>query len=193
VSSRIRCEHDRFRGSWRPGLGRPEPADADGRGVQADDAVAQNSEVQPQRSGLMRVWSGRALVWLLAAAVGWFAAGWVGLRPASTPAPAGLPVTPRAWLDGYEAAAIDNPSRVCTQLLSPALAAVYAHAAHNSCISYFSRMTSSSLTVRRVLQDGQTAVLELRQVVGHADWDVVLDRRSGGWQAVDLLTGKLLR
>ena len=47
--------------------------------------------------------------------------------------------------------------------------------------------------VRRVLQDGGTAVLELRQTAAPRDWAVVLDRRRSGWQAVDLLTGHLAR
>jgi hypothetical protein len=59
--------------------------------------------------------------------------------------------------------------------------------AHESCGRYFGRMTSSSVTVRRVLKQGSTAVLELRQTLNHRNWSVVLDQRNGGWQAVDLL------
>ena len=62
-----------------------------------------------------------------------------------------------------------------------------------SCSSYFRRITSFSLVVRRVLQDGGTAVLELRQTVRPRDWAVVLNRRRGGWQAVALLAGDLAR
>jgi hypothetical protein len=109
------------------------------------------------------------------------------------PAPAGLPATPRAWLDAYEAAAVDNPGRVCSQLFAPALALAYAHAIHRSCTSYFRRITSFSVVVRRVLTAGDTAVLELRQTVRPEDWAVVLDRQRDGWQAVDLLTGALAR
>ena len=58
---------------------------------------------------------------------------------------------------------------------------------------YFRRITSFSVVVRRVLQDGDTAVLELRQTVRPRDWAVVLNRRGTGWQAVDLLTGNLAR
>jgi len=74
-----------------------------------------------------------------------------------------LPATPRTWLDAYEAAAIDKPSRVCLQLVAPDLASIYARAAHGSCSRYFERMTSSSVTVRRIARHGPTAVLELRQ------------------------------
>ncbi|MGA2015254.1 MAG: hypothetical protein ABSH51_32655 [Solirubrobacteraceae bacterium] len=54
-------------------------------------------------------------------------------------------------------------------------------------------MGSSSVTVRRIFTDGATAVLELRQTIDVADWAVVLDHRTGGWQAVDLLDGRLAR
>jgi hypothetical protein len=106
---------------------------------------------------------------------------------------AALPATPRAWLDAYEAAAVDNPAQVCSQLFSPQLARAYGRAVHGSCRGYFRRITSFSVVVRRVLRDDQTAVLELRQTVRPRDWAVVLSRRGSGWQAVDLLSGALLR
>ena len=104
-----------------------------------------------------------------------------------------FPATPRAWLDAYEAAAIDNPTRVCSELFSLQLAQAYGAAVHGSCTSYFARITSFSVIVRRVLRDGDTAVLELRQTVRPRDWAVVLSRESTGWRAVDLLAGDLLR
>ncbi len=109
------------------------------------------------------------------------------------PAQRRLPATPRAWLDAYEGAAIDNPSRVCSELFSPQLARAYGMAVHGTCTGYFARITSFSVIVRRVLQDGDTAVLELRQTVRPDDWAVVLSHRPGGWQAVDLLLGDLVR
>ena len=118
------------------------------------------------------------------AAAGGFAPGPARLR---------LPASPRAWLDAYEAAAIDNPSRVCSELFAPQLAEAYGRAMRGSCTSYFERITSFSVVVRRVLQDGDTAVLELRQTVRPRDWAVVLSRQPDGWQAVDLLPGELVR
>jgi hypothetical protein len=44
-----------------------------------------------------------------------------------------------------------------------------------------------------MLQDGSTAVLELRQTVRPRAWAVVLNREPGGWRAVDLLAGELVR
>jgi len=111
----------------------------------------------------------------------------------TAPAHARLPATPREWLDSYESAAVDNPTRVCSELFAPQLAQAYGSAVHGSCSSYFRRITSYSVIVRWVLQDGDTAVLELRQTVRPRDWAVVLNRRAAGWQAVDLLSGDLAR
>jgi hypothetical protein len=112
----------------------------------------------------------------------------VTLWRSPSPARSQLPATPRAWLDAYEGAAVDNPSRVCSELFAPQLAQAYGKALHGSCTSYFKQITSFSVVVRRVLQDGGTAVLELRQTVRPRDWAVVLNRQPGGWRAVDLLT-----
>lgn len=106
---------------------------------------------------------------------------------------AALPSTPRAWLDAYEAAAVDNPRRVCVELFAPQLAQAYGKAVHGSCERYFREITSSSVIVRRVLVDDGTAVLELHQTLRPMDWVVVLDRRPAGWQAVDLSVGGLVR
>ena len=88
---------------------------------------------------------------------------------------------------------MDNPGRVCSELLSPQLARAYAKAVHASCRGYFRRITSFSVVVRRQLQDGATAVLELHQTVRPHDWTVVLSRRRGGWRAVDLVSGQPTR
>jgi hypothetical protein len=104
-----------------------------------------------------------------------------------------LPATPRAWLDAYEAAAIDNPDLVCSKLFAPALARAYAKAIHSSCRSYFRHITSFSVVVRRILNGQETAVLELQQTVRPRSWAVVLSRQQHGWQAIDLLPGEPLR
>lgn len=125
--------------------------------------------------------------------VGYLAVSWSVAQVSSRPAGPRLPATPRTWLDAYEAAAIDNPGRVCSQLFVPQLAEAYGRVVHGGCEGYFREITSVSVAVRRVLRDGDTAVLELRQTVRPHDWAVVLDRRPDGWQAVDLLTGTLPR
>ena len=82
---------------------------------------------------------------------------------------------------------------MCSELFAPELAQAYGKALHSSCTSYFERIKSFSEVVRRVFTDGTTAVLELRQMVRPRDWAVVLGHQSGGWQAVDLLAGNLVR
>jgi hypothetical protein len=135
----------------------------------------------------------RWLLALAAAAGAYLATSLAVAEFAAAPAQSRLPVSPRAWLDAYEAAAVDSPARVCSELFAPQLARAYAKAVHSSCRSYFRRITSFSVVVRRVLEEDGTAVLELGQTVRPRDWAVVLNRRRGGWQAVDLLAGDLAR
>ena len=193
--ARIRGEHDSHWGRWRPSASRQAPiATEPPTETAARDAPA---AVAAQPRGSARGRGRRVVRWLLVVlavtTAGSLAAS--GLRAEFPPAasPAALPATPRAWLDAYEAAAVDNPGRVCSQLFAPALAAAYARAVHGSCADYFRRITSFSVVVRRLLSAGDTAVLELRQTVRPRDWAVVLDRQRAGWQAVDLLTGQLAR
>jgi hypothetical protein len=188
--ARIRGEHDAHWGRWRPGASR-EGAAATSRPTalaardQTPIAGWRRGTRMPQRLDV------RWLVVLVVAITAAYLVASGSLSPG--PARSQLPATPRAWLDAYEAAAIDNPGRVCSELFAPALAQAYGNAVHGSCSSYFARITSFSVVVRRVLQDGGTAVLELRQTVRPRDWAVVLNRRRAGWQAVDLLAGDLAR
>lgn len=201
--ARLRGEHHDPWARWRPTPARPPSPAAEPVEVYEDDAFREDpgppapGAERPGRRSLARVIIvcflalrlARTLTrWLLALAavsIAYVAITWV-MRQYTPHTPA-LPGSPRAWLTAYEAAAIDNPSEVCSQLFSPQLAASYAHQAHESCRRYFARMTSSSLTVRRILEQNSTAVLELRQTLDHHNWAVVLDHRTDGWQAVDLL------
>ena len=179
--ARVRGEHDTGWGRWRPAADR-------------DVGAAPGPEVpRSQRERKALPWRRASLASLAAGAA--IAVGYVFVGGGVTPdrAPAELPATPRAWLDAYEAAAIDNPSEVCSELFAPELAHAYAKVLHSSCTSYFERITSFSVVVRRVVRDGSTALLELHQTVRPRDWAVVLSRRPGGWQAVDLLPGNLVR
>ena len=181
--ARIRGEHGTHWAGWRP------------RGAATAALPGPPARSRLRRRVGHRLLRGRLLWPLLAVGasigVAGLSAGW-WLSPGRAGAPR-LPATPRAWLDGYEAAAIDDPSRVCSELFAPALARAYGTAVHGTCGTYFARITSFSVIVRRVLQDGDTAVLELHQTVQPHDWSVVLSRRPGGWQAVDLLPGDPVR
>jgi hypothetical protein len=127
----------------------------------------------------------RWLLLLVVVSVAYVAVRWVVHE--LTPRPPALPATPRAWLTAYEGAALANPGEVCSQLFTPQLAATYAHSGRKSCRTWIGRMTASSVTVRRVLEHGSTAVLELRQTLSHQNWSVVLDHQVDGWQAVDVV------
>jgi hypothetical protein len=189
--ARHRGEHDNHWGRWRPVTEREQAAPfSRGRGVRARMGLS-----PPRATGLTggRRRAVSALIVLTIVAAAYVAVGSGFSRVAVRSSQAALPATPRAWLDAYEAAAVDNPAQVCSQLFSPQLARAYGRAVHGSCRGYFRRITSFSVVVRRVLQDDQTAVLELRQTVRPRDWAVVLSRRASGWQAVDLLSGALLR
>ena len=191
--ARIRGEHDTHWGRWRPSASR-EDTTTSPRTLGARELAAVGIAGRRARSlGDRRVlrWGTVVAVAVIATCL---AAGWPVVELSSGSAtPTRLPATPRAWLDAYEAAALDNPARVCSELFAPQLAQAYGNTVHGSCDSYFGQITSFSVAVRRVLQDGGTAVLELRQTVRPRDWAVVLDRRRNGWQAVDLLTGNLAR
>jgi hypothetical protein len=185
MTARSRGEHDMRSGTGRPGSARsvtlPEP-----RPPQPGRAAMPPADGRAPR----RRWP-----WWLPAVAATAAIGCLALTGWFSPGPVRsmLPASPRAWLDAYEAAAIDNPSRVCSQLFAPALAEAYATAMHGSCTRYFEQITSYSVAVRRVLEDRGTAVLELRQTVRPRDWAVVLSRGPAGWRAVDLLPGALVR
>lgn len=183
--ARIRGEHDTRWGRWSSSTARETAAAPPRETVSGVDRPTGFSGVTLRR---------RVLWWLLAVGVSLAVGGLVLVRGfSSSPARPGLPATPRAWLDAYEAAAVDNPSRVCSELFAPQLAHAYAKALHRSCTGYFEQITSFSVVVRRLLQDGDTAVLELHQTERPRDWAVVLNRRPGGWRAVDLLPGEPLR
>ena len=193
--ARLRGEHHNHPGGWRPTLD-PQRDPLERPGDRSEGARRPGLRRAFREPAYALVWRSRGARWLAllaVAVVGLIIAGWSLSRRAPVRTEPRLPATPRAWLDAYEAAAIDNPPLVCSRLFSPALAASYGRVAHGSCTTYFERISSSSVTVGRILRDGGTAVLELRQALDHTDWAVVLNRHTDGWQAVDLLDGRLLR
>ena len=111
--ARDRGEHDSHWGRWRPSAGRhpaaasPRQIDAAARGA-LSPAVAMRLR-RSARSRVRRV--ARWLVAFAAVAGAYVATSWGLAEFAGGPAQPRLPVTPRAWLDAYEAAAIDNPAR----------------------------------------------------------------------------------
>ena len=109
---------------------------------------------------------------------------------------AGLPSTPQQWVEEWTAASMDNPSRVCRQLFAPALAAVFKVDTGRSCVSYYSDVNAKSFRIRHVLVDGNAAAVEIREVGMRPNWGYVtmlLSHLEGGWQAVDIVPGGLVR
>jgi len=216
VISRHRGEHH-ARGLWHPRRGAsaataptineppqpqaPNPAELTelarqaAAGAVAELVSAAAADLADAQTARRRRSRARSTLLMLAVAIGLFAVS-IG-QSDSAPAANGesaLATTPRQWVDAYMAAAVDDPHRVCSQLLAPQLAAQFAIAAHSgSCTSYFTRVRSTSLQVRRILKDEGAAVVELHQTIEKTDWNVVLDHHGGGWRAIDLIPGRALR
>jgi hypothetical protein len=119
---------------------------------------------------------------LLAIALGAYA---LGSQPSSTPASTS---TARAWLHTYMSSSTRSPGRVCTQLLTPTLARLFAQA-HGSCETAYRGVKSAPFSVLRVLQNGSTAAIELHWLPNVGYSTIVLNRDAGGWRAVDMIPG----
>lgn len=116
-----------------------------------------------------------------------------GGRAPTTPP---LPSTPRAWVDQWAAASLNDPGRVCGRLFAPALARAFKSDTGRSCVAYYGNVTSPSFRVHRILQDGDAAVVEARQVGVARNWGyftVLLSHMGGGWRAVDVVPGGSVR
>jgi len=48
-------------------------------------------------------------------------------------------------------------------------------------------VSSSSLRIREIYQDGDAAVVQMRQTVQHTNWAAILDHHGAGWRAVELI------
>jgi hypothetical protein len=114
----------------------------------------------------------------------------------SVASPQQLPATPRAWVQAWTAAALENPGRVCHHLFAPALTSAYAIDTGESCVRYYRSVTSASFRVRHILEDGATAAVEAHQVTAPRRggyFTILLSHIQGGWQAVDLVPGGPVR
>ena len=124
-----------------------------------------------------------------------FAAGELVHRPSGRPRPplaarprTALVATPREWLHDFSTDSLRRPALICTQLFSPAFAAVYEQDTGTSCGGYLGHSRVTPLKLRHILQDGSTAVLELG-TDSRADWTIVLARQPGGWREIDFIAG----
>jgi hypothetical protein len=119
-----------------------------------------------------------------------------GQQLAHQTAGAPLPATPQQWVEQWAAASIDNPNRVCEELFAPDLAATFMADTGSSCRTYYRSVNSSSFRVRRILEDGDAATIEARQVAAVHNWGyftIVLSHLDRGWQAIDIVPGGPVR
>ena len=98
------------------------------------------------------------------------------------------PATPREWLHDFSTYSSSRPALICSRLFSPAFAAVYKQDTGTSCGHYLGHSRVTPLKLRHILQDGSTAVIELR-TNSRADWTIVLARQAGGWRQIDFIAG----
>ena len=127
--ARYRGEHH-HRGIWQPRRDAPTQNPATRTTQNIDGATSPTAPVLELYAGVTdepstrrshtprRTW-GKALTLLLAGLAGFAAHQLI----VGMPSPSALPATPRQWISAYEAAAIDNPQRVCHQLFAPQLTA----------------------------------------------------------------------
>ena len=114
-------------------------------------------------------------------------------RARSAPAATALPATPDAWVDSWMAASVDNPERVCKQLVSPALTDAFRVDTGHSCTSYDRSIRTTPLHIERILQDGPTATVEAHGLGGPSKsgyLTIVLSHIRSGWQAVDIVPAR---
>lgn len=127
----IRGEHDNRAGHWRPGnalqVGTPLQAHREALGAREPEAPTFAVQ-QLRRPRARRPVVAHSVRLLAMVGIGYLTITWCLQQLSQPPATAWLPATPRVWLDAYEAAAIDKPSRVCSRLFTPELAGVYADA-----------------------------------------------------------------
>ena len=114
-------------------------------------------------------------------------------RARSAPGATVLPATPHAWVDSWMAASVDNPERVCKQLVSPALADAFRVDTGHSCTSYDRSIRTAPFHIERILQDGPTATVEAHAVGAPSKsgyFTIVLSEIRSGWQAVDIVPAR---
>lgn len=107
-----------------------------------------------------------------------------------------LPSSPQQWVNQWAAASLNDPSRVCASLFAPALASAFKSGTGRSCVVYYQHVNSTSFRIRRILEDGDAAAVEARQVGAARNWGyftVLLSRVGAGWQAIDIVPGGSVR
>ena len=189
---RRRGDDMRAQPHWRPSTAvvtsptyadtKPQPQSDDHREDAAGELVLEERGAAPRRSRMPIAIAALVFVAVIAGQQ----------RARSAPAANALPATPHAWVDSWTAASVDNPERVCQQLVSPALAVALRTDTGHSCTSYYHPIRTTPLHIERILQDGPTATVEAQGVGGPSKsgyLTIVLSHIRSGWQAVDIVAG----
>ncbi len=198
--ARHRGEHD-IRQAWLPRRHGRAVTSADERLGAGSGRLRPSGGARREPPRLSRRGERRRRMWLLGslAAVGLtglgFAAGELVHRssggsrpPLAAQSRTVLAATPRDWLHYFSTDSLSRPALICSQLFSPAFAAVYEKDTGTTCGHYLADSRVTPLKLRHILQDGSTAVLELG-TDSRADWTIVLARQTGGWREIDFIAG----
>ena len=154
-----------------------------------DDLLSEQDDLDPPRGSHRRPRALIALATIVAVAV---IAG--EQHTASAPAVPRLPSTPQQWVSRWTAATLHSPAEVCDHLYAPGLSRAFKDDTGQTCASYYASVTSTLLRIRRVLEDGPTAAVELQEVgAGRKPgyFTMLLSHIRGGWQAVDVVPAVL--
>lgn len=187
----------RVHSRWRPSTAAsppPPPAATDDDALfsqQPDDFLSEQGHLDPPRGSQRKPRALIALATVVAVAV---IAGQQHIG--STPAVPRLPSTPQQWVSLWTAATLQNPAELCDHLYAPALSRSFKGDTGHSCASYYTSVKSTSFRIRHVLEDGHTAAVEAQEIGAGRNWGyftVLLSHVRGGWQAVDIVSGKSVR
>jgi hypothetical protein len=188
----------RIHSRWRP-VPRPtplEPSESSAVDERLDAPMEETASLERQDAAAeLQARRSRAPIAIATLAVLALIAGHqtIGHRAAM----AALPGTPREWVDQWTAAALNDPGKVCGRLFSPALTAAFPRGWGRTCNAYFASARLDSFRILRVLQDGDTAAVEGREVApAHRGWGyftMLLNRTKPGWRAIDIVPGGPVR
>ena len=185
--------HSRWRPST-PAAPLPPPSATEDDALlsqQPDDLLSGQNELDPPRASHRKPGALIAVATVVAIA---FIAG--QHHTSSAPAVPRLPSTPQEWVSRWTAATLQSPAKVCDHLYAPALSPAFMDDTGHSCASYYTSVKGGSFRIRHVVEDGPAAAVEVQERGAGRKWGgliVVLSHVGGGWQAVDVVPGGLVR
>jgi hypothetical protein len=188
---------ERVHSRWRPSTPAappPPPAateDDDLLSHQPEDLLGRQPDLDRPRGSHRKPGALIALATVVAVAV---IAG--QQHTGSAPAAPRLPATPQQWVSRWTAATPQSPAEVCDHLYARGLSRAFMGDTGHSCASYYTSVKGGSFRIRHVVEDGPAAAVEVQERGAGRKWGgliVVLSHVGGGWQAVDVVPGGLVR